>query len=71
MDKKDYIKDFIAKLHSLDHSKSVATVFDDFLTLSCCSLAQTIYRSDNLEQKYLSIIKTYTKEQAEDFSKLP
>lgn len=70
MDKKDYIKDFIAKLNSLDHSKSVATVFDDFLTLSCCSLAQTIYRSDNLEQKYLSIIKTYTKEQAEDFSKL-
>lgn len=40
------------------------------MTLSCCSLAQTVYRSDILEQKYLNIIKTYTKEQAEEFSKL-
>lgn len=70
MDKKDYIKEFISKLNNLDRSRSVSTIFNDFLTLSCCSLAQTIYRSDNLEQKYLNIIKTYKKEQAEDFSKL-
>ena len=55
---------------NLDRSRSVSTVFNDFLTLSCCSLAQTVYRSDNLEQRYLNIIKTYTKEQAEEFSKL-
>ena len=70
MDKKDYIKEFISKLSNLDRSRSVSTVFNDFLTLSCCSLAQTVYRNDNLEQKYLNIIKTYTKEQAEEFSKL-
>lgn len=70
MNKKDYIKEFISKLSNLDRSRSVSTVFNDFLTLSCCSLAQTVYRSDNLEQKYLNIIKTYTKEQAEEFSKL-
>lgn len=70
MDKKDYIKKFISKLSNLDRSRSVSTVFNDFLTLSCCSLAQTIYRSNSLEQKYLNIIKTYTKEQAEEFSKL-
>lgn len=70
MDKKDYIKEFISKLSNLDRSRSVSTVFNDFLTLSCCSLAQTVYRSDNLEQKYLNIIKTYKKEQAEEFSKL-
>lgn len=70
MDKKDYIKEFISKLSNLDRSRSVSTVFNDFLTLSCCSLTQTVYRSDNLEQKYLNIIKTYTKEQAEEFSKL-
>ena len=69
MNKKDYVKEFISKLSNLDRSKSVSTVFNDFLTLSCCSLAQTVYRSKNLEQKYLSTIKTYTKEQAEEFSK--
>lgn len=70
MDKKDYIKEFISKLSNLDRSRSISTVFNDFLTLSYCSLAQTVYRSKNLEQKYLSTIKTYTKEQAEEFSKL-
>lgn len=70
MNKEDYIKEFISKLSNLDRSRSVSTVFNDFLTLSCCSLAQTVYRSDILEQKYLNIIKTYTKEQAEEFSKL-
>lgn len=70
MNKKDYIKEFISKLSNLDRSRSISTVFNDFLTLSCCSLAQTVYRSDNLEQRFLNIIKTYTKEQAEKFSKL-
>lgn len=70
MDKKDYIKEFISKLSNLDRSRSISTVFNDFLTLSYCSLAQTVYQSDNLEQRYLNIIKTYTKEQAEEFSKL-
>lgn len=70
MNKKDYIKEFTSKLSNLDRSRSVSTVFNDFLTLICCSLAQTVYRSDNLEQRYLNIIKTYTKEQAEEFSKL-
>lgn len=70
MDKKDYIKEFISKLSNLDRSRSISTVFNDFLTLSYFSLAQTVYRSDNLEQRYLNIIKTYTKKQAEEFSKL-
>ena len=70
MNKKDDIKEFISKLSNLDRSRSISTVFNDFLTLSYCSLAQTIYQSDNLEQRYLNIIKTYTKEQAEEFSKL-
>lgn len=70
MNKKDYIKEFISKLSNLDRSRSVSSVFNDFLTLSCCSLAQTVYQSDNLEQKCLNIIKTYTKGQAEEFSKL-
>ena len=63
MEKIDYLKEFMAKLQSLDRSK-------DFLTLCTCSLAQTIYRSDELEQKYLQTVKQYTKEQAEEFSKL-
>ena len=70
MEKIDYLKEFMAKLQSLDRSRSLTIVFKDFLTLCTCSLAQTIYRSDELEQKYLQTVKQYTKEQAEEFSKL-
>lgn len=70
MEKIDYLKEFMAKLQSLDRSRSLTIVFKDFLTLCTCSLAQTFYRSDELEQKYLQTVKQYTKEQAEEFSKL-
>ena len=60
----------MAKLQSLDRSKDKVTIFKDFLTLCTCSLAQPIYRSEKLEQRYLETVKQYTKEQAEEFSKL-
>lgn len=66
----DYLKEFISKLQSLDKSKNIATVFKDFLTLSTCSLAQPFYQSPNIEQKYKNTICNYSKEQAEEFSKL-
>ena len=40
------------------------------MTLCTCSLAQPFYRSDEIEQRYLNTVKQYTKEQAEEFSKL-
>ena len=73
MEKIDYLKDlkeFMTKLQSLDRSRSLTIVFKDFLTLCTCSFAQTIHRSDELEQRYLQTVKQYTKEQAEEFSKL-
>ena len=70
MEKIDYLKEFMAKLQSLDRSRSLTIVFKDFLTLCTCSFAQTIYRSDELEQRYLQTVKQYTKEQAEEFSEL-
>jgi len=66
----DYLKEFTLKLHNLDRSKNIATVFKDFLTLCTCSLAQPVYRSNEIEQIYMDTVKKYTKEQAEDFSKL-
>lgn len=66
----DYLKGFISKLHNLDKSRQVNEVFKDFLTLCTCSLAQPFYRSDEIEQRYLNTVKQYTKEQAEEFSKL-
>ena len=70
MEKIDYLKEFMTKLQSLDRSRSLTIVFKDFLTLCTCSFAQTIHRSDELEQRYLQTVKQYTKEQAEEFSKL-
>lgn len=66
----DYLKEFISKLQNLDKSKNIATVFKDFLTLSSCSLAQPFYRSPDIEQEYKNTICNYSKEQAEEFSKL-
>ena len=66
----DYINEFTSTLEALDRSKNISTVFLDFLTLSMCSLAQPFYRSQNIEQRYKNTICNYTKEQAEEFSKL-
>lgn len=63
----DYLKEFNSKLQSLDRSKSLETVFKDFLTLSTYSLAQPFYQSEELEQKYLDVAKQYKKEQVEIF----
>lgn len=66
----DYLKEFISKLHNLDKAKRINEVFKDFLILCTCSLAQPFYRSYEIEQRYLNTVKQYTKEQAEEFSKL-
>ena len=39
----DYLKEFNSLLQNLDRSKSVAKVFDDFLSLATLSLAQPFY----------------------------
>lgn len=70
MTKIDYLKEFMAKLQSLDKSKRIYEVFKDFLTLSTCALAQPFYRSDEIEQEYLETVNKYTKKQAEDFLQL-
>lgn len=66
----DYLKEFISKLYNLDKTRRVNEVFKDFLTLCTCSLAQPFYQSDEIEQRYLNTVKHYTKEQAEELSKL-
>ena len=68
--KVDYLKEFTAKLQSLDRSKRTYEVFKDFLILSTCALAQPFYRSDEIEQEYLETANKYTKKQAEEFSQL-
>ncbi len=66
----DYLKEFTSKIQSLDRSKRLFTVFKDFLILSTSAIAQPFYKSDKIEQRYLETIKTYTKEQANEFSQL-
>ena len=51
----DYLKEFTAKIQSLDRSRSPYEVFKDFLTLSAYSLAQPFYRSEEIELKYIHI----------------
>ena len=58
----DYLKEFIATLQHLDHSRNNFEVFRDFLILSTCAIAQPFYRSDEIEQQYLETVKRYNKE---------
>ncbi len=57
-------------LNSIDYSKSKVTVFADFLSLSAYSIAQPFYKSQELEEKYLAVAKTYKPEQLQVFAKL-
>ena len=66
----NYIQQFISKLQNLDKSQSISAVFNDFTALTFFSVAQPFYMSTNIEQRYKYIISQYTKEQAEEFSKL-
>ena len=66
----DYLKTFITKLQNLDHSRRTDTVFKDFLALSTYAVMQPLYRSPDIEQKYMNIISKYNKEQANDFSQM-
>lgn len=66
----DKISEFNKILNSVDYSKSKVTVFADFLSLSAYSIAQPFYKSQELEEKYLSVAKTYKPEQLESFVKL-
>jgi hypothetical protein len=66
----DYLKEFNSKMLNLDRSKSTATIFSDFLTLSAYSIAQPFYRSEAIEQKYLDVAKQYSKEQIEVFGQM-
>lgn len=66
----DYIKEFISKMHNLDTGQRASDIFKDFLTLSTYSLAQPFYQDEEIELKYKYTVNKYTKEQAEEFSKL-
>lgn len=67
---KDYLKEFNSLLQNLDRSKTVSTVFEDFLSLSTYALAQPFYRNKEFEKSYLDIVNRYKKEQAEKFSQM-
>ena len=67
---KDYLKEFNSLLQNLDRSKTVSTVFEDFLSLSTYALAQPFYRNKEFEKSHLDIVNRYKKEQAEKFSQM-
>lgn len=56
---RDYKQEFIKCLKSIDYSKRPATVFQDFLTVSSISIANTVYNSKELEAQYFEILNQY------------
>ncbi len=55
----DYKQEFIKCLKSIDYAKRPSTVFQDFLTLSSISIANTIYNSKELETQYFEVLNQY------------
>lgn len=56
---KDYKQEFIKCLKSIDYGKRPSTVFQDFLTLSTISIANTVHNSKELETQYFEVLKQY------------
>jgi len=67
---KSHIKNFIHILQELAYMKSQYDIFSDFLTLSTCAYANTIYRSEEIEAEYMKTTKKYSKDELEKFTKL-
>lgn len=66
----NYHKDFVKLISSIEHTRRVSDVMDDFLELAVIAIANRFYKSDELEKTYLEIIKKYTSNQAAKFSEL-
>ncbi len=57
----DYLNEFTKCLNSIKSNKRNYDVFQDFLTCSTLSLANTLLNDESIENEYLEIIKQYSK----------
>lgn len=63
----DHTRKLEAKLKRICGKYGINQVFDDFLTLSFTSLANSVCYDDALEKEYLETVKKYSKEEVSDF----
>ena len=56
---KDYKKEFMNCLQSIEYGRNNYDVFQDFLTLASLSFHNVIAKDEKVEKEYLSIIKKY------------
>ncbi len=63
-------QDFINLFNQIARHKHRFDVFRDFVTLSAISLHNAIYKNEQLESEYLSIINGYTREDIDRFPQL-
>ena len=63
-------KEFISLIQRLSGSYSVYQIFSDFCEMAAISLYQPFKQSEELENKYLSIIGKYKKNEVDIFPKL-
>lgn len=66
----DHKKEFIKVFKSIATHKKRYDVFSDFLKISAISLENSILKCEELESEYFRIIKSYDKDDIENFSKL-
>lgn len=55
----DFVTDFTKKLVQADYSRNPREIFSDFLTMAANSLANVIYKNEEIEKEYLSIVSKY------------
>lgn len=63
-------KSFVDAFNKIARHKHRYKVFADFVTVSAISLHNSIRKSEELEQEYLSIIGKYSKEEVSKFAQL-
>lgn len=65
---RDYKKEFLKCLDSIDYGKRRFTVFQDFLEIASISIENAVQMDNDLEQRYFQLIKQY--KQPEKFCEL-
>ena len=65
---RDNKQSFIKKFNDIAHHKHRYDVFRDFVTISAISLHNAVNKVELLEDKYMKIIKPYTKNEVNAFA---
>ena len=70
MNNNQHFKELVKTIKTFGYKYDIANVFEDFLTLTACSISNSVNKArwEEREGKYMSVIGKYTQEEANKFA---